>query len=210
MLQKVIDWVTANFFGYVRVRSVERLSGHFPMVDITVEPSHEFLIQDGFSWMRTHNCVIDDPFSEQDIINGNYGVFDKVYEWYAYGARPRLMPGGRVAILHCLVGATQVTLGDGTAKSLRDIRPGDMVASYDNGIIRPAKVLAWANQGSDRIFTIALKSGNRIRGNERHPFLVHKDGVESWVKVKDLKPGMLLVATKDAYGRPITKQDAVS
>jgi len=44
--------------------------------------------------------IIDDPFSEQDILNGNYDVFDKVYEWYAYGARTRLMPGGRVVCLH--------------------------------------------------------------------------------------------------------------
>lgn len=44
--------------------------------------------------------IIDDPFSEQDILNGNYDVFDKVYDWYAYGARTRLMPGGRVVVLH--------------------------------------------------------------------------------------------------------------
>lgn len=44
--------------------------------------------------------IIDDPFSEQDVLNGNYEVFDKGYEWYAYGARPRLMPGGRVIVLH--------------------------------------------------------------------------------------------------------------
>ena len=44
--------------------------------------------------------IIDDPFSEQDVLNGNYEVFDKVYEWYAYGARTRLMPGGRVVVLH--------------------------------------------------------------------------------------------------------------
>ena len=44
--------------------------------------------------------IVDDPFSEQDILAGNYDVFDKVYEWYAYGARTRLMPGGRVVVLH--------------------------------------------------------------------------------------------------------------
>ena len=44
--------------------------------------------------------IIDDPFSEQDIISGNYGVFDKVYEWFTYGARTRLMPQGKVAIVH--------------------------------------------------------------------------------------------------------------
>jgi predicted phage terminase large subunit-like protein len=44
--------------------------------------------------------VIDDPFSEQDVLAGNYEIFDKVYEWYAYGARTRLMPGGLVVVLH--------------------------------------------------------------------------------------------------------------
>lgn len=62
-----------------------------------------------------HILIVDDPFSEQDIINGNYAVFDKVYEWYAYGARPRLMPGGRVAILH-----TRWSLKDLTARLLKD------------------------------------------------------------------------------------------
>ena len=43
--------------------------------------------------------LVDDPHNEQDIINGNFGVFDKAYEWFTYGARTRLMPGGRVAIV---------------------------------------------------------------------------------------------------------------
>lgn len=47
-----------------------------------------------------HMLLIDDPHSEQDVLNGNYGVFSKAYEWFAYGARTRLMPGGAVAIVH--------------------------------------------------------------------------------------------------------------
>lgn len=61
----------------------------------------------------THNCgvgsalagrgadllIIDDPHSEQDILAGNYDVFEKAYQWYAFGARTRLMPGGRVAVV---------------------------------------------------------------------------------------------------------------
>lgn len=42
---------------------------------------------------------IDDPHNEQDILNGNYEVFDRAYEWYAYGARTRLSPTGRVAVV---------------------------------------------------------------------------------------------------------------
>jgi predicted phage terminase large subunit-like protein len=47
-----------------------------------------------------HMLLIDDPHSEQDVLNGNYGVFSKAYEWFAYGARTRLMPGGAVAVVH--------------------------------------------------------------------------------------------------------------
>jgi len=47
-----------------------------------------------------HFLIVDDPFSEQDVLNGNYEVFDKAYEWFAYGARTRLMPQGCVAIVH--------------------------------------------------------------------------------------------------------------
>ena len=43
--------------------------------------------------------LVDDPHSEQDVINGNFSVFEKAYEWFTFGARTRLMPGGRVAIV---------------------------------------------------------------------------------------------------------------
>jgi hypothetical protein len=37
--------------------------------------------------------LVDDPHSEQDVINGNFEVFEKAYEWFTFGARTRLMPG---------------------------------------------------------------------------------------------------------------------
>jgi predicted phage terminase large subunit-like protein len=43
--------------------------------------------------------LVDDPHSEQDVINGNFSVFEKAYEWFTFGARTRLMPRGRVAII---------------------------------------------------------------------------------------------------------------
>jgi predicted phage terminase large subunit-like protein len=46
-----------------------------------------------------HLLLVDDPHSEQDVINGNFAVFEKAYEWFTFGARTRLMPGGRVAIV---------------------------------------------------------------------------------------------------------------
>ena len=47
-----------------------------------------------------HLLLVDDPHSEQDILNGNFEVFAKAYEWFTFGARTRLMPGGAVAIVH--------------------------------------------------------------------------------------------------------------
>lgn len=47
-----------------------------------------------------HMLIVDDPHSEQDVLNGNFSAFQKAYEWFAFGARTRLMPGGAVAVVH--------------------------------------------------------------------------------------------------------------
>jgi predicted phage terminase large subunit-like protein len=46
-----------------------------------------------------HCLIIDDAHSEQDILSGNFQVFDEAYTWYVTGARTRLMSGGSVAIV---------------------------------------------------------------------------------------------------------------
>lgn len=60
--------------------------------------------------------LVDDPHSEQDILAGNLDVFDKTYDWYAYGARTRLMPGGRVALVQ-----TRWALNDLTGRLTKDM-----------------------------------------------------------------------------------------
>ena len=60
--------------------------------------------------------LIDDPHSEQDVINGNFSVFEKAYEWFTFGARTRLMPGGRVAIVQ-----TRWHQDDLTGRVVRDM-----------------------------------------------------------------------------------------
>ena len=47
-----------------------------------------------------HLIVVDDPISEQDIRSGNTTSLDSIYEWFRTGLRTRLMPGGKIAILH--------------------------------------------------------------------------------------------------------------
>lgn len=158
-----------------------------------------------------HLIIADDPLSEQDIKAGNTNSLDNTYEWFSAGLRTRLMPEGKICVLHCLVGGTEVTLADNTTKLLKDVRPGDMVASYDHGAVRSARVLGWSNQGLDHVYAIALKSGVIIRGNERHPLLVSQNGVEQWTKIQNLQVGMPLVCAMNPAARnPTTPEESAS
>ena len=43
--------------------------------------------------------IIDDPHSEQEAMQGNPAVYDRVYEWYSSGPRQRLQPGGSIVVV---------------------------------------------------------------------------------------------------------------
>jgi predicted phage terminase large subunit-like protein len=70
--------------------------------------------------------LIDDPHSEQDVINGNFSVFEKAYEWYTFGARTRLMPGGRVAIIQ-----TRWHMDDLTGRVIRDMSHNERADQFE-------------------------------------------------------------------------------
>lgn len=142
--------------------------------------------------------VIDDPHSEQEAKSGNPVIFDSAYEWYQSGPRQRLQPGGAIVVLMCMTGDTDVLRTDGTTTKLRDIRPGDQVATYENGKITTSRINNWRSSGVDSIHTVRTQSGIILRANERHPFLVDFEGERKWVRLKNLKPGMSLVVTKAA------------
>ncbi len=73
-----------------------------------------------------HLLLVDDPHNEQDIINGNLDVFDKAYEWFTFGARTRLMPGGRVAIVQ-----TRWHLDDLTGRVTKDMAQNELADKYE-------------------------------------------------------------------------------
>ena len=70
--------------------------------------------------------LVDDPHNEQDIINGNFDVFEKAYEWFTYGARTRLMPQGRVAIVQ-----TRWHQDDLSGRVIRDMVQNEEADQYD-------------------------------------------------------------------------------
>lgn len=70
--------------------------------------------------------LVDDPHSEQDVLSGNFTVFEKAYQWFTYGARTRLMPGGRVAIVQ-----TRWHMDDLTGRVTRDMAQNDDADQYE-------------------------------------------------------------------------------
>jgi hypothetical protein len=146
--------------------------------------------------------IIDDPHSEQEAMMGQFDVsiYDKVYEWFSSGPRQRLQPGGAIVIVMCMTGDTNVLMADGSQKKLRDIKVGDLVATYERGEMSASYVSNFQSSGIDDIVRIQTQSGRIIRANKEHPFLVEHNGVRKWARVKDLMAGMSLVGAKDANG----------
>jgi hypothetical protein len=144
--------------------------------------------------------IIDDPHSEQEaaLADTSPEIYDKVYEWYTSGPRQRLQPGGSIIIVMCMTGDTPVLMANGREKPLKDIRPGDLVATFDNGKLLASRVNNWRSSGVDSIYKIQTQSGRTLRANERHPFLVMNEGVLEWTRLRHLKQGDLLVSLKDA------------
>ena len=152
--------------------------------------------------------IIDDPHSEQEaaLASNDPTVFDKTYEWYTSGPRQRLQPGGSIVIVMCMTGDTPVLMADGFEKPLKDICVGDVVATFDYGVLSTSKVNNFMSSGVDSIYTIQTQSGKILKANERHPFLIDNDGVLEWTRINQLIVGDKLVSLKDAIDRQEQKQ----
>ena len=199
-LRRIKSWFTSSFLGWQEVYSVVNAEGPVDLYDITVEPSHEFLVKSNNSWLRTHNCIIDDPHSEQEAKTGNAKIYLPAQEWYMAGPRQRLQPGGAIVIVMCMTGDTNVLMSNGLEKKLRNIQQGDEVATYDDGRLSTSVVNNWQSSGVDSIYKIQTQSGIILRANARHPFLVDNHGELEWIELQNLTPGDMLVSLKAVLG----------
>ncbi|GEM_PF-948003 len=178
------------------VIKVERVRESAPVFDIQVQKNHNFFA----NGMLVHNCLlIDDPIKNREEADSEV-MRRKTRDWYTSTAYTRLMPGGRIVIIQCMVGDTSVMLPDGTSKALRDIRPGDKIATYENGEITSSFVRNHVNNGPDRVYAITTKSGITVRANARHPFLVNEGGKAKWIRTRDLRPGQEIYRVSGASG----------
>ena len=109
---------------------------------------------------------------------------DLLDEWYQSTAYTRLAPGGGVLFIECLTGDTPVRLPDGTDQRLDALRPGDEVATYEQGRLTTTTVAAIKESGVDKVFKITMSSGRIVRANERHPFLAAINGELKWIRTR--------------------------
>ena len=142
--------------------------------------------------------VIDDPFKNAAEAD-SAAHREKVHTWFSMVALTRLAPDASMILIQCMTGDTPVLRPDGTETPLADIRPGDEIATYENGALSTSTVKNWASQGYDVVSKLTFASGRQVRANARHPFLVtHGDGTNEWIRLADLKPGHRVVATSTA------------
>lgn len=142
---------------------------------------------------RLKALIMDDPIKDP---RRAYSEKERkaLWDWYQAVAKTRLAPVSLSLCVMCMTGDTPVLRPDGTETELRHIRPGDEIATYDNGRVATSTVRNWANQGIDAIYSIKMTSGVEVRANARHPFLtITEDGKEQWTRLSDLKPGMRIL-----------------
>jgi predicted phage terminase large subunit-like protein len=156
-------------------------------------------VEAGITGTGAHILIIDDPIKDYQEAQSPK-VRENAYNWYTSTARTRMAPGGGVLLIQCMTGDTSVLMADGSGKALEHIKVGDAVATYDNGSLSASVVVNWANQGPDYIYAITTTSGTIVKANERHPFLVQRDGVPEWIKLKNLRVGDVIVRVNHSTG----------
>lgn len=190
-------------------RSAKRF--HVKQDNLTLEGGYEYqLSQPGafyavgiggpLTGRGAHLLLIDDPVKSRKDADSDL-IRKDIRDWYTSTAYTRLMPGGRIVLIQCMTGDTPVRMADGSERQLRNIRPGDNVATYRNGELSSAVVRNWRSSGLDRVFTIKTASGASVRANDRHPFLVLEDGEPRWIRTKDLRRGHRIYRVNGASGR---------
>lgn len=147
-----------------------------------------------------HVLLIDDPLKDREEADSST-TRNRVWDWYTSTAYTRLMPGGAIVLIQCMTGDTPVRMADGREVPLRDIRKGDLVATYRNGVLCAARVVNWASNGRDYVYGIKTTSGRFVRANGRHPFLVNESGEAKWVRTKDLRLGQEIFRVNGGNGK---------
>lgn len=149
----------------------------------------------GITGKGAHILIIDDPIKNQEEADSIL-VRDKLWDWYQSTAYTRLAPGGGVLVIECMTGDTPVLMADGMERRLDAVTARDVVATYRNGALSSARVVAQKSSGRDSLLKITTKSGKVVRANGRHPFLTVVGGEQIWTRARFLTTDHTIVAAK--------------
>jgi predicted phage terminase large subunit-like protein len=139
--------------------------------------------------------LVDDPISSRQEAESQRNR-DTIYDWFTDDLYTRREPGAAVVIIMCMTGDTPVLMATGKEKPLRDICPGDVVATYNGGQLSSRRVVNHTSQGMDVVYRITTANGRTVRANARHPFLTLVDGEMKWTRVRDLKSTQRIVTVQ--------------
>jgi 7-carboxy-7-deazaguanine synthase len=90
----------------------------------------------------------------------------------------------------CFVPSTKILMGDGSHKSIRDVKLGDLVQSWNGKEFEPKPVTRLYQSISDQLVKIKTETGEVTWCTPDHPFLV---GSGQWVPAKNLNSNSILV-----------------
>lgn len=151
---------------------------------------------------RADGAIIDDPVKGREDAESET-IRNKTKEWYLSDFWTRLKPGAFVTLIMCMTGDTKVLMANGAQKHLKNVKIGDEIATYKNGKISKSKIINWINHGPDSVLEIKTSSGIISKANERHPFLVIREGNEQWVRLKNLVVGDKILKVIGANGEEL-------
>lgn len=140
--------------------------------------------------------LIDDPVRSREDAESEV-IREAVWEWYTDDVYTRLQPGAAALLIMCMTGDTPVLMADGTETNLRNVKIGDSIATFDDGRLSTSIITNWKSQGKDNCFEIRTISGRNVKANARHPFLVFRNGVLTWVRLKQLAVGDKIACLKE-------------
>lgn len=96
----------------------------------------------------------------------------------------------------CLHGDSPVQMWDGSRKAVADVRIGEFVVGYQNGVAVPAAVYKTYRYNNRPLLAVELADGRVIRCTGRHRFLTTAG---EWVRAEELTPDMELLTLRDQF-----------
>lgn len=149
--------------------------------------------------------LVDDPTKDDREIK--YSTFrEDCWQWFTQTLLTRRHNDkAPIMVTQCMTGDTPILRPDGSETPLSEIRPGDMVATYEGGVLKSTKVTKTSCFHPDAILKMRTSSGRTVRANARHPFLVRSEGgYLEWRRMGMLKKGDATLRVITENGRALS------